>query len=872
MRKKRSFFLILLIALVFIEIAIVPVRADNSIDVLVVSSTIEEAMLDRLGLDPSFVITDQNNLPTNLNTYGCIVLFDYVPSSSEITALESYSGGIIIAAGPNTSNNASLLVVLGLSTAESGNVIASEALPVPNPQNRDHPIIQQIEWNSVPTIANYSHIPLSGTILLETSSITENPGLPLISTANNNQYLAINIWLDESLNTEFIQWPYFNYFMYLTLSLTSEGSILSYADWSYSPVPHLPETILLGLMVILVSGITVFSFFYARKRAREHPVTEEELEELAKEQKVEEEWEDIGFHRQLGGFLIQLFIALIFLLPSVIMTSLVLPLVILPSPQAVGFYDFTLRFFEALWLLFDLGTGTVLVKFFSEHRVKRPRYAIRFIQIFVWYQMVSGVIQLFLISFLGSIIFPRTFLAHMSWIFVTHSFFQWPAFYIVFMLIFQAMNRIDLYQIINLLLYAIFNVTLQYLVIIIFRVVLGPNVIFGDSLAGAIGYSVGNYVVRLGTFLISMWLFKRMGFSIKTIFRVDFGWQELKEAINFGVRWTIGNFLPPLGWLWQVFLLSVFLPNYTQQQGFFSLAWNFALIVMLVGLFAQSMLGAVSESYHAGRKKLTQYYAVASLKWAAFFDWFFVGALMALGPRFILGGAGLEWAGAAILLPWLLIFHAFGFFSWLGDWMFAGSDRPSWAAASWIIEQVLRGTLLLLLIPAYGFFSTMFQSPLVAVMFAYIPALIVKNIFMWWGIRRSDYFQFSWRDLIWQGFIVPLVSAVVLYSVLDILFSLIWQGDIITSVLILVVGTIPGLFFYSFVSGLLGGYDDNTLGELKRATTIAKGVRILTKPLYKVTEWGAKLSPLHNRFPISIFSEAAAEAASLTQEKEQLVI
>ncbi|MFX1538171.1 MAG: lipopolysaccharide biosynthesis protein, partial [Promethearchaeota archaeon] len=831
MKKSSSFCLIFIVALVFIGSFIIPVKAADSINVLVVSSGMEETMLSRLELDPSFVISNEGNLPTNLDGYDCIFLFDYVPSSTEITLLDAYSGGIVVSAGSNLSTNASLLVALGLATEDSGNIIANEAVPVPIPQNSDHPIIQYIEWNSVPRIYNYSHIPLKGTILLETSAESINPEVPLVATANNNQYLAINAWLVESLNREFVQWPYFNYFLYLTMKITTNGSILSYADWPYSPVPHLPETILLGVMVIVVSCITIFGYRYSRRYAQNHPITEQELEEVAKEVVTEEDWEDIGFHRQLGGFLIQLLIGLVFLLPNVIMTSLVFPLVILPSPQAVGFYDFTIRFFEAIWLLFDFGTGTVLVKFFSEHRVKRPQYAIRFIQIFIWYQMLSGAAQLFIFSFLGSLIFPRTFLAHMSWVFVTHAFFQWPAFYIVFMLIFQAMNRHDYFQITNLLLYAIFNVTLQYAGIIIFRVVLGPNVMFGDSLAGAIGYSLGNYFVRLGTFLVSLWLFKKLGFSLRTIFRVDFGWTEIKNAFNFGFRWTVGNILPPLGWFWQVFLLSLFLPNYTQQQGFFSLAWTFALMVMLVALFAQSVLGGVSESFHAGRIQLTRYYTLASLKWSVFFDWFFVSALLALGPRFILGGAGIEWTGAAIILPWILIWHGIGCFSWLGDWMFAGSDRPGWAAVSWTIEQSSRALLLFLFVPAYAFFTITFGSPLVAVMFAYYPALIMKVLFMWWGIRRSEYFKFPWRDLIWQGFIAPLASAVVLYTVLEVLFTFIWQGDILTSILILIIGTLPGLFIFSFFAGLFGGFDDNTLAEFQRAANMAKGVGIFTRPL-----------------------------------------
>ena len=101
---------------------------------------------------------------------------------------------------------------------------------------------------------------------------------------------------------------------------------------------------------------------------------------------------------------------------------------------------------------------------------------------------------------------------------------------------------------------------------------------------------------------------------------------------------------------------------------------------------------------------------------------------------------------------------------------------------------------------------------------------------------------------------------------------MIWQGEIITSVVILLIGTLFGLYIFAFFASLFGAFDDNTLEELKRATKMAKGFGFMAKPLYKLTEWAAKISPLHNKFPISIFEEAAVEAKQLTEEKTSLVI
>ncbi len=872
MKRRMLLSIIFGLLLIFItSSAISLTTADVSLELLVVGDEIDDHFMQRLELDPQFIITNDTEVGTDLSSYDSVLLYDYIPNTAEISLLTSFSGGIAIFVYKNLATNASVLESLGLASTNTGVISTSVSLPIPANDSLVHPILDDIPWNSVPTITNYTTIQLEGTILVQTSSASDDPDLALISTTDNNRLIAFNMIPNFSVNPELIEWPYFNYMLYLTIMTINSEDTVTYGNWDYAPVPHATETIILGVSVVLTIGVTVVGFVFFKKYSKKNPIKQQDLKEMSKDEKSGK-WEQVGMHRQLGGFLVQLFAGLLIILPNAVMSALVFPLLILPSPQAVGFYDFTIKFFEALWLFFDFGTSIVLVKFFSEHRVKRPEHAIKYVQLFVWFQMLSGIAQLFLISFLGSMIFPQTFLAHMSWLFVTHAFFQWPAFFLVFMYLFQAMNRIDFFQILNLLLYAVFNITIQYLMIILFRGTLGKNPIFGDGLAGAIGYSVGFYVIQVVSFIVGLLMFKRLGFSLKTIFRIDFTWAEVKEALKFGTKWMMGAILPPLGWFIQLFLLSKFLPNYTQQQGFFSIAWNFAMIVMLVGLFASGFLPAISESYHAKKPALTRYYTVSSLKWSAYFDWYLVAALAAVGWRFIVGGAGSEWQPASVLIIWFLIFHSIGYFSWLGDWMFAGSDRPGWAAISWVIEQVIRTGLLAVFIPLHLFFEQTFGSPMIAIMFAYFPALIIKNIFMWWQIRKNEYFKFKWKDLYWQGIIAPLISAGILFGILEGLFQLIWQGEIITSVVILLIGTLLGLYLYSFIASFFGAFDENTLGELKQATEMAGGFKFMAKPLYKLTEWGAKISPFHNKFKISIFEEATLEAQQLTEEKAQLVI
>ncbi len=101
--------------------------------------------------------------------------------------------------------------------------------------------------------------------------------------------------------------------------------------------------------------------------------------------------------------------------------------------------------------------------------------------------------------------------------------------------------------------------------------------------------------------------------------------------------------------------------------------------------------------------------------------------------------------------------------------------------------------------------------------------------------------------------------------------SAIWTGDQITSVLIFLIGILPSFPLYMFFYGLFGGWDAATLDELNEAVALTGAVRWLTRwGMYEPTAFGAKISPLNGRFPISIREAAMREAKELTREKVKL--
>ena len=823
-----------------------------------------------------------------LNTSHSQMILDFIDGTSV-----SKRGISIFLGSAMTNSSVGFLSDLGMvpagETIDTGSELAIAVTAAWNDS-----LTLNIPWNSVPELLDY-------TILPENS-----PGPLLITESNNNPLLTIqdyqagNIiiwtgWITAETNEEFTLWPYFHYFLYVLIEHSANAPIVAYPDWPYSPVPHVTEQILIGLAVVVVGIISISAFFFAYRKSRSG-LSEVELERISQKEETDElkgeggkDWVEIGPHRQIGGFMIQLFIGMLIIIPNAVFSSLIIPLLILPSPQGLGFYDFTIHFFEALWLVFDVGTSIALVTYFAKHRVKEPEIAVRYIQIFVWWQILTGVIQLGLISFGGAMFFPRTYLAHLTWVFVVHSWVQYPSIFLVFIQVFRAMQRIDLQQIGYILYYAILNLVGQAIFILVFRFTLGQNPIFGEALAGGMGYAFGMIMAGWMTFGITLIMFKRLGFSVKHIFRVDFTRKELKTALGYGSKLTIGQVWVPLVWLLQVFLLSIWLPSYASRAGYFALTWNLILIVSLVALLMESLLGGISESHSHDKKVLTQLYTAEGLKYGALFTFFLVTLLWATGARFIIGGAGLEWAPAVELLFPLLIFQLLGFFSWLGDWQLAGSGRPGWAAAVWILEQLLRATGLIVFIPVFQFLSTsglsIVTGGLVGVVFAYIPALAVKNVVMWYIIRRDE--AMRPKFYVWQTYIGPGLAAIVTFVIIETISFILWRGadivilDIggvvislltIMSLVIFFIGTLPALYLYSFFTGLTGSWDKNTLAEFDRATNMTGVLRFLSRPLFHAIRLGAKISPLHDKYPIDIWEAAFEEAQALTEEKKTLVI
>jgi len=866
-----------------------PQQTGATVDIAVVGADRCPSVVSSLRLDnESLMVNEYSSVAIALSYMpDVLILADQILSTNETTLVQSFvenGGGLFYLLGPQSSQNGTTLMNLGVVSTTDLDVSDDNADVVIKTMNEDTPLTA-FDWSSSPTAQKMtilSSLTEETSVILANETGFESGGAPVLTRTptGDGEIIVFTPWLtldntSTEINEQITLWPYFNYFTYSTATYLSGQDPLSYAAWPYSPVPHRTQQIIIGMIVLVLGITTVSAYRTMKRRSKEQEVlTEIERAELLVETEEEiSEWEEIGMHRQISGFLIQLFITLLIVIPRVVLSIMIYPRFIMPFPQASGWFSFSVNLFQGLWVVFDLGTSVALAKYFAEYRVDQPQEAVKYAQIFVWFQLLTGMVQITGVAFLGSILFPHTYLAHLSYVFIAHSLFQFPGFCLLFVHVFRGMNRIDLQQIINILYWAVFNIAAPYIMILVFRWWGSQNPIFGQALGGAIGQAVGMYFNEWLTFGVSVYLFKRLGFNVGTLFRVDFDMKQIKKALRFGAKWTVGAAAVPIVWFVQMVVVSTNLLNWSALQGQFQLAWDLALLVSVVGLFMESMLGGISEAYSHAKEKLTELYTAQALRWGAFFVFWLISGLAAVGARAILGAAGEAWSYAAVLLQFFLVFQLMGFWSWLGDWVFAAAERTDLAAGVWILEQSIRAVGMVFFVVYEPVVLGIYLGGMPGIITAYSIALFIKNIAVWTLIRRKITAP---KLYAWQSYVGPALAALANYFVLEILSQLFWGGvdDLITSAILFFVATLPSLYFYSFVSGLTGAWDENTLAEFGKSANMVNvaGIGWLARRFYGAVAAGAKISPLHDNFPIDVYESAMEEAESLTQEKKKLEI
>jgi O-antigen/teichoic acid export membrane protein len=794
-----------------------------------------------------------------------IVLNGEIPDPAGIAQKVKGGAGLVLILGEDISEE-DVQKLLGAPVTISNE---DEALSLVDAPGMDDPILEEIVWNGAPQVRERSHVEgLDATIESVVQGYTDGQGillkgLPAEEGGLGNGVFILTPWLSGEANPQIQEWGYFNYFIYHLVERAGGDIPMSFAAYPASPVPHADDRN--ALLIFLAVELIFFfgAFIIVRRYSMAHPEVMENLVSDHKKFEANEaktDWEKVGFHRPLSGLLVGMGIGIILFIPLIIYQNLILPQFILPSAQALGMWGRVTQFFGLTWALFDMGTSVAAMKYLSQYRVSDPQRGFKYIQVYLWWQALSGAIQVAIVVMATSLGIVRTPYALFAWSIVVHSLIQIPGFYGVFRTTLNGLQRNDYARYLDAAWAIVLPIVTQLALVPIFYALGKANPAIGGSMGGVIGLGVAAYALELGNFLLGMWLYRRLGYKIGILFMAHFDWPIIKETFRFGFFEMLGGMTVAAGSALEIWVTQNGLVNYSETWGNWILAGNFLLAFTVSTNLFDGIMPAISEALSSGYKKLSQYYSVQSYKWGAITSAVLGAVLLVVAPKFIIGSSGMEFQRAAVLAVPLTIFGSIQFFGWLGDAIFLGSNRPALRAGMILLEQAIRVGLLIVLLNKFQ---------IEALVIAYFVGILVRGVVAYFV---ADRFCFPQKIYFWQTLSAPLLAGAAQYLFLSLIAKYVWQGDEISSVVLFFIGLLPAMPVFFFFYALAGGWDTAGLEEVAEASRMTGFLRPVVRVVFEIpSRWGAKLSPLHNRFPIKMRDMAMIEAQALTEERVKLV-
>ena len=787
------------------------------------------------------------------------VLNGQIPAADAAAIRTRVQGGagLLLILGPDLTGQA-VGQLLGTPVSLVKKEAALSLAPMAGSQDS---VVKSVIWDSAPQVRE--RFVVSGSSLTSLVSGFDDNALVLgTQKIGSGQVFVLTAFLDGATNTELQQWPYFNYLVYHLAERLAGRTPLSFAAYPASPVPHQIEQTVLVTLMVLALGTAIVAFLLVRRYSLAHP---EELDVIVinREEFAAKEahtaWEQIGFHRPLGGFFVMLFLGLLLFVPIIIYQNLVLPVFILPSAQALGMWGRVLQFFTVIFTFFEMGTSTAFIKYLSEYRINDPRKGIMFGQVFVWWQALSGAFQTALVVILACTVLPRTAYAIYAWSVIIHMFINIPGFYRIMRHALTGLQRADYAQVIDLGWSLVFQMFAQPVFVGLTLWWGHSHPAFGTTMSGLIGMGIAAYAVEVMSFGLGLWLYKRLGYSARIYFLAHFDWATVWKSFRFGVFEMLGSGIWGVGQSVEILITQSRLVNYAEVWGNWVLAQNFVYGFNAIASLYEGLMPSISEAISHGKKLLGQYYSAIAYKWGGMLSAMLGSMMLAVADRFILGASGPEFVRAAIYAIPLLLWGSVQFGSWVSDMVQRGSNHPYLMMLMTLTEQTIRITLAFLLVRRFQ---------INALILAYFVGILTKDILSYFINNRFCYRQ---RFFFWQSLIAPVLAGLVNYAFLRWVTGLIWQKDQLTSVLIFFIAIVPSFPIFAFLYAFFGGWDDDTLEEVHQAAALASFMKPLAWLFWAASSLGARISPLHGRFPITIRAGALAEAKALQSDRVSLV-
>lgn len=132
------------------------------------------------------------------------------------------------------------------------------------------------------------------------------------------------------------------------------------------------------------------------------------------------------------------------------------------------------------------------------------------------------------------------------------------------------------------------------------------------------------------------------------------------------------------------------------------------------------------------------------------------------------------------------------------------------------------------------------------------PAILFKTAASFIFIQKKVLkIKIAW----WQSFIAPFLSGGIMFLIgligkVTVFDYYVQRNQVIIGALLEILIMFFALFFYFFLTVYLGGWDNDNLAMFKKAAKMSGPSRLFVVPLYKIVEFAAKHSKLHDKYRI----------------------
>jgi O-antigen/teichoic acid export membrane protein len=585
-------------------------------------------------------------------------------------------------------------------------------------------------------------------------------------------------------------------------------------------------------------------------------------------------WNQIGFHRPLAGFWHNLFFQIWTIIVPAILWAYLLKL-LYPFPEMRGYRTTFTEIFVFVFTLFDLGTNATIERYIADENIRNPSKMVQYIQYFIWYQAITGLIQVTSISIWALYFVKEPGLVFGIWIMLVCVTKQWPGFPSVFKGVLTSLQQFNKSNIIDF----VQNQGLQIFTEILF-VLLGrwygmthPEI--GMIMGVAIGATFGLYLDDVLASIIAAYFLakslKPYGITFKRMFYIEFDFELVKECTFFGIKMGIPGLLGASIKMVSLLLCLQYIPQYTTFAALAGLAIQ--LVATAERLVRQDFTPIFTEAYQNGKHKLCQYYNAHALRFFAINSGFAISIMLIVSNMFEYIFLGLKLDYYLFTVPFIipsLIFRIFKpYMNYPGN-ILVGAHRPNQLLVINLSMDALRLLSWYLTIVVFRIQDLGMGGVIYILTLTELPVNLLAFVISMTYIHKT---VFPLKFMIWQTIMVPIISTAILYSIflllklllLDALFAWSFWGTLVIG-LILIMILVFG-FYFPFTA-LLGGWDDNSLRDLSLAVKMSGISRILVLPMTKLIFKIAPKSSLHNRFKYDEH-EAFQEIQELMEIREQ---